>query len=209
MINFSRSKLRVRGGPFDGCGMSLVGGITTLGRESTNDIVMDQPTVSRNHARIFYNARGYWIQDLGSANGTFVNGLRIDQQPRALENGQRIQLGSVANGTVWEFIEAQEAGPSTESPPTLQISVATATATQAPTAPGQPGLQRATVAQAQESVSPCSAFQRNLNGSWTCRTFVAFDTSQSEIEVSRGTTFVLGNEFLGFDLAKWLNENCS
>jgi hypothetical protein len=38
---------------------------------------------------------------------------------------------------------------------------------------------------------------------------VAFDTSQSEIEVSRGTTFVLGNEFLGFDLAKWLNENCS
>ena len=163
--------------------MSLVGGITTLGRESTNDIVMDQSTVSRNHARIFYNAQGYWIQDLGSANGTFVNGLRIDQQPRALENGQRIQLGSVANGTVWEFIKAQEAGPSTESPPTLQISVAPATATQAPTALGQPGLQGATVAQAQaqESTSPCAAFQRNRNGSWTCRTFVAFDISQSQI----------------------------
>jgi len=59
MINFSRSKLRVRVGPFDGCGMSLVGGIMTLGRESTNDIVMDQATESRNHARIFYNAQGY------------------------------------------------------------------------------------------------------------------------------------------------------
>ena len=62
MMNFSRSKLRVRGGPFDGCGISLVGGITTMGRESTNDIVVEHPVVSRNHARIFYNAQGYWIQ---------------------------------------------------------------------------------------------------------------------------------------------------
>ena len=119
-------------------------------------------------------------------------------------------MGSVANRAVWEFIEVQVAGLSTESPPTLQISVASATATQSPTALGQPGIQGATVAQAQtqESTSPCSVFQRNRNGSWTCRTFVAFDTSQYWIEVSKWTAFVLGNKFLVFDLEKRLDENC-
>ena len=49
---------------------------------------------------------------------------------------------------------------------------------------------------------------KNLDGSWTCKVFVSFDTTERQIEVSRGTTFVLGIEFMGFDLAKWLDENC-
>ena len=177
-----------------------------MGRESTNDIVVEQPIVSRNHARIFYNAQGYWIQDLDSQNGTFVNGQGIAQQPHSLKNGERIQLGSAATGTVWEFNEAQEAGPSLESPPTIQIPVGPA-ASEARPVPGQLGVHGRT--KAQEGTSPCAAFRKNSDESWTCKMFVAFDTTGHQIEVSRGTTFVLGNEFLGFDLAKWLDENCA
>ena len=178
-----------------------------MGRESTNDIVVEHPVVSRNHARIFYNAQGYWIQDLGSQNGTFVNGKGIGQQPRSLKNGERIQLGSAATGTVWEFSEAQEAGPSLESPPTIQISVNPAASTQARAESGQLDLHGGT--KAQEGKSPCAAFTKNSDGSWTCKVFVSFDTTERQIEVSRGTTFVLGTEFMGFDLAKWLDENCA
>ena len=177
-----------------------------MGRESTNDIVVEQPVVSRNHARIFYNAQGYWVQDLGSQNGTFVDGQGIGQQPRSLKNGERIQLGSATTGTVWEFSEAQEAGPSLESPPTVQISVGAAASTEARAVPGQLGLQGET--RAQEGKSACTAFGKNMNGSWTCKTFVAFNATGRELEVSKGTTFMLGSEFLGFDLAKWLDENC-
>ena len=175
-----------------------------MGRESTNDIVVEQPAVSRRHASIFYNAQGYWIQDLGSQNGTFVDGQGIGQQPRSLENGERIQLGSNAKGTIWEFCEAQEAGPSLESPPTIQISAGSPVSVQAP--PVQSHTQGE--ASTEEGTSPCSAFSRNAGGSWTCKSFIAFDTSDRQIEVSRGTTFLPDNEFMGFDLAKWLDDNC-
>ena len=206
MINYSRSRLRVRGGPFDGCGITLVGAITTMGRDSTNDIVEEHPLVSRKHARIFYNAQGYWIQDVGSQNGTFVNGEGIGQRLHSLKNGEGIQLGSSTTATVWEFSEVQEAGPIVEAPPTLQLPVGPAASTQPRAIRGQLGLPGGT--QAQESISPCAAFTRNANGYWTCKSFVAFDTRGQQIEVSRGTTFVPGSEFLGFDLAKWLDENC-
>ena len=90
MMNTSRSKLRIRGGPYDGCGLSLVGGITAMGREATNDIVLEQPLVSRKHAMIFYRGTGFWVQDLGSQNGTYVGGQRVGQQPRPLQDGERI-----------------------------------------------------------------------------------------------------------------------
>ena len=80
-IMSSRSKLRIRGGPFDGCSISLVGRITTMGRDSTDDIVVEHRVVSRK-------------------NGTFVDMQRIGQQPRSLKNGERIQLGSTAIGAV-------------------------------------------------------------------------------------------------------------
>ena len=39
--------------------------------------------------------------------------------------------------------------------------------------------------------------------------FVASDTSGQQIEVSRGTTFISGPGFLGFDMAEWLDDNCA
>ncbi len=52
-------------------------GVQTLGRTAYNDIVVDDVLVSRTHARIVAHPHGLTIEDLGSANGTFVDGRRI------------------------------------------------------------------------------------------------------------------------------------
>jgi len=62
-----------------------------LGRESSNAIRLHDTEVSRRHAEIRLDDERYRIVDLGSANGTFVNGRLIDQAP--LRSGDRLQLG--------------------------------------------------------------------------------------------------------------------
>jgi hypothetical protein len=52
-------------------------------------------------------------------------------------------------------------------------------------------------------------FRRNDDGSWTCKRFASFDARGQQIEVSRNTVFAPGIEFLGFDLAMWLDEICA
>jgi pSer/pThr/pTyr-binding forkhead associated (FHA) protein len=66
--------------------------LTTLGRESTNDIVIADYEVSRRHARILHKDDGYSIEDLGSTNGTFVNGYRLAGQAQ-LFHGDTIEFG--------------------------------------------------------------------------------------------------------------------
>ncbi len=64
----------------------------TIGRVGPADVVINQANVSRKHARISRTDSGYTIEDLGSSNGTFVNGERI-QGLRPLSNGDTIRLG--------------------------------------------------------------------------------------------------------------------
>ena len=65
-----------------------------IGRESTNDIVVRDLNVSRTHAELRLE-RGTWvITDLGSTNGTFVNGREVSSQ--ALYDGDRIDLGTTS-----------------------------------------------------------------------------------------------------------------
>uniref|UniRef100_A0A7C3MIW6 FHA domain-containing protein n=1 Tax=Dictyoglomus thermophilum TaxID=14 RepID=A0A7C3MIW6_DICTH len=66
---------------------------TTIGRERENDIVIVNPTVSRFHAKIIRSEDKYFIEDLGSANGTMVNGLKVNKE--LLHDGDIIQLGDV------------------------------------------------------------------------------------------------------------------
>ncbi|GEM_PF-2911031 len=66
---------------------------TRIGREPSNDIVLSGDThVSRYHAEIVREGAGFIIRDLGSKNGTLVNGSRISQH--RLVNGDVIQIGS-------------------------------------------------------------------------------------------------------------------
>jgi diguanylate cyclase (GGDEF)-like protein len=62
-----------------------------LGRHTSSTIVLTDDGVSRRHARIVRSDRGYVLEDLGSANGTFVGGKRIDRH--LLSDGDVFQLG--------------------------------------------------------------------------------------------------------------------
>ena len=67
-------------------------GAYKIGRLENNDIVLDDPTVTREHAIISYSQGEFWIEDLGSTNGTLVNGTKLTA-PRALQDGDQIQVG--------------------------------------------------------------------------------------------------------------------
>ena len=63
-----------------------------IGRDPANQVHLDHPSVSRQHARVEQAAGGHIIRDLGSANGTFVNGQPV-RGVRTLQVGEVIQIG--------------------------------------------------------------------------------------------------------------------
>jgi len=68
--------------------------ICTLGRSQSSTIFLNDVSISRQHAQVTFRDGSFWIEDLGSKNGTKVGGRRIDGST-ALKPGDRIQLGSV------------------------------------------------------------------------------------------------------------------
>jgi FHA domain len=64
----------------------------TIGRGQENTIRLDDLSVSRRHARIAYRQGGYWLSDLGSMGGTWVNGTRLNA-PRRIAAGEVIDIG--------------------------------------------------------------------------------------------------------------------
>ena len=98
--------LWVRGGPDDGSTVSLSeSGTTLLGRAEDNDVVYEEPRVSRQHAAIRGGRDGYWLQDLGSRNGTFVNGVRVEGEGLHLRDQDTIELGGTHSRVQWVFKE--------------------------------------------------------------------------------------------------------
>ena len=63
-----------------------------IGRAKSNDLVLDEPLVSRHHCRVFFKAGRLYLADLGSANGTEVNGQPA--QAYNLRIGDRISIGN-------------------------------------------------------------------------------------------------------------------
>jgi len=64
----------------------------SLGRDVSNDIVINDPEISRRHAQLKFQSNGYTIEDLGSTNGTFIDGQKLIG-PHILVNQETINLG--------------------------------------------------------------------------------------------------------------------
>jgi hypothetical protein len=67
--------------------------LTYIGRSEDNQLRLLDPGVSRRHVLVMATPGGYTIRDLGSQNGTYVNGTRVDESP--LTDGDRITIGEI------------------------------------------------------------------------------------------------------------------
>ncbi|HMD89955.1 MAG TPA: ester cyclase [Anaerolineaceae bacterium] len=82
----------IKKGPTPGRVVELKDNVVSLGRETGNVLIIGDKGLSRFHARFVKTDAGYTLEDLGSTNGTFVNGAVI-VAPRPLQNGDRIDIG--------------------------------------------------------------------------------------------------------------------
>lgn len=117
----SSPRLIVRHGPNPNQEYPLVLTSNIVGREPINDVVFADPEVSRRHARIVSQNNSYYIEDLGSTNGTFVNGRRISSITR-LSDGDIIDLGeSIRLTFVRDDDEPEAAATDTETESTQYV----------------------------------------------------------------------------------------
>jgi hypothetical protein len=66
--------------------------VVRVGRDEEMDVIIDNPSVSRNHAEIRQEGEGWVVEDLGSSNGTFLHGERLEA-PQAIQAGDEIGMG--------------------------------------------------------------------------------------------------------------------
>ena len=81
-------------GPQQETHLEIPGPVCVLGRASSANIVLEEESVSKQHARLTHSDEGYRIEDLGSSNGTFVNGKRVHGE-QEIQPGDLLRLGPV------------------------------------------------------------------------------------------------------------------
>ncbi len=95
-------------GANSGSRFAAVDRVTSIGRHPESTIFLDDVTVSRRHAEIHRSAEGYELVDVGSLNGTYVNGSRIERT--ALAEGDQLQVGKYKLVVVVEDDETTDDG---------------------------------------------------------------------------------------------------
>ncbi len=85
---------------------------TTIGRLAENTLQIEDDSVSSSHAEIFAEEDRFFVRDLGSTNGTFINGEKIEKA--ILQEGDKLCFGSVV--TLFGSPIAQEEIPTEETP---------------------------------------------------------------------------------------------
>lgn len=155
-------RLIVRRGPQPNQVYALTKDVMTLGRDVSNDIVISDPESSRHHSRFTRSGNTYAVEDLGSTNGTFVNGQRVSGGPHALNNGDLVGVGE----TVTLVYEA--AGVPSQAQATIVGSSAAPPAppprpAPAPAAPPPPPPAPAPVSYAPPRAAPPSEARPQFN----------------------------------------------
>jgi pSer/pThr/pTyr-binding forkhead associated (FHA) protein len=96
------AQLNVESGPDAGNNHRTGEAALRVGRSPDNDMVLRDPATSGHHARIERRGQQFWIVDLGSTNGTLVNGEPV--QEKELNHGDRITVGQ--NAVSFVIVEA-------------------------------------------------------------------------------------------------------
>ncbi len=135
-----RYLLQIEQGPNQGSRYPLSDSGGTIGRHAEATIVVGDQRASRRHARLDLNDGQVWLRDLGSANGTYLNGVQL-RQPTALNPGDLITIGD----TSLRFLAADDAATALNQPapspvalPEGETRLAHGSGT-APTRPASPG----------------------------------------------------------------------
>lgn len=84
--------------------------INSVGRSPQNEIVVNDPEISRRHAQIVQQGDHFTVEDLGSTNGTFVNGQRCNG-PTPLRHGDRIEFGDTVSLLFYQTAATAVAAP--------------------------------------------------------------------------------------------------
>ena len=117
-------------GPTPGQMYELAGSEVFIGRDQSSEIIVPEVEVSRRHARVYLQGGEYWIEDLNSTNGTYVNNQRLIG-PHLLRAGEIINLGEKVSFEV----EGMYDDEATLVPPTTVPSADRAPEAQAPMPP--------------------------------------------------------------------------
>jgi len=88
-----RARLRINSGFYEGLEWELDRASTVIGRGRNADLVLNEATISRAHALFGYEGVEAFVQDLGSTNGTLVNGAREHRRP--LAHGDELRMGKL------------------------------------------------------------------------------------------------------------------
>ncbi|MCG8592499.1 MAG: FHA domain-containing protein [Proteobacteria bacterium] len=83
----------VRSGFYEGLEVPIDRDWVVIGRGRNADVVLAEPTLSRAHAAIGFDEEGFFVQDLGSTNGTQVNGAKCKRH--LLKSGDEVQIGKL------------------------------------------------------------------------------------------------------------------
>ena len=102
-----RTFVRVESGFYDGLEWPLDRASTVIGRGRTADLVLSEATISRAHALLGFKGDQPFVQDLGSTNGTLLNGAREQQAP--LSDGDELRMGRLVLRIVMREGEANGA----------------------------------------------------------------------------------------------------
>ena len=106
MATDRQAQLLVVKGPEDGKSIPLVEGKNLyIGRSKDNQLVLVEKNASRDHAWIGGDSNGFYIVDMGSANGTFANEIEVGRKALPLRNLDRITFGGVETSLL--FRESQ------------------------------------------------------------------------------------------------------
>ena len=88
-----RAALRIESGFYEGLEWELDRPSTVIGRGRNADLVLNEATISRAHALFGYEGTRAFVQDLGSTNGTLVNGVR--EHRKLLTQGDELRMGKL------------------------------------------------------------------------------------------------------------------